>query len=182
MKRFLANFKIFLFFIFLTCCSKRGGIDFYQEKIIIEIDSLSAFVTGHYFFCNYYKTNKIVKFFYPFPIDVNHPFPDIIILDLPYERDTNGIHFSMLVKPGSDNSFKISYRQKLRKRFFRYITTTTRKWGRPIKYAEFIIYLPEEYQPKINYKVNKIELQNGRRCYKIIKRGFYPFEDLIIEW
>ncbi|MCX7995874.1 MAG: hypothetical protein N3A65_08940 [candidate division WOR-3 bacterium] len=62
-------------------------------------------------------------------MDSNHSFPDIIILDLPYEKDTNGIHFSIVVKPGKVNSFKISYHQMLKNRYFRYITTTTEKWG-----------------------------------------------------
>lgn len=35
-----------MFFIF---CGSKPDIDFYREKIIIEIDAFSAFVTGDHF-------------------------------------------------------------------------------------------------------------------------------------
>jgi len=172
----------YLIITFLLSCARKIPVDFYQEKIVIEIDSLSAFVKGEYFFKNNTDSRKIVKFFYPFPVDTNHYFPDIIMLDFPYEKDTNGIHFSMLIKPGKDNSFKIGYRQRLNKNFFRYITTTTKKWSKPINIAEFVIMARKDFKLHINYSISKKELKNGRLCYYIIKKRFYPDKDLIIEW
>jgi len=143
---------------------------------------MSVRVTGEYFFENLTHTRKIVKFFYPFPVDSIHYFPDIILLDLPYDKDTNGIYFAMKMEPGKDNSFKIVYCQKLKKRHFRYITTTTRKWERPIKDAEFIIIAGKNVRLRINYDISKIESYLDKQYYRIVKKKFFPEEDLIIEW
>ncbi|MEO0136245.1 MAG: hypothetical protein ABIL40_01485 [candidate division WOR-3 bacterium] len=175
-------FFLLLLFLPLLLCSKKPIIDFYQEKITIEIDSASALVRGEYFFANNTNTRKIVRFFYPFPVDSIHSFPDIIILNQPYERDTNGIHFSMLLEPGRNNSFKISYRQYLKKRYFCYIITTTRKWQKPIKYAEFIVFAKKNQRLHLSYPPAAIFSRGEYDCYKIVKREFYPAEDLVIQW
>ncbi len=174
--------RFYIVLIFFLCCVRKVPIEFYQEKIYIEIDSTSASVTGEYFFKNNTDVRKILKFFYPFPVDTNHNFPDIIILNFPYEKDTNGIHFSMLVKPGKENSFKIGYRQRLNKRYFRYITITTRRWKKPIDNAEFFILARKDFNLHINYRINKTELRNNMICYIILRKRFYPKQDLIIEW
>ncbi len=174
--------KFYIIFIFLLCCVRKDPIDFYQERITIEIDSASALVQGEYFFANNTDDRKIIKLFYPFPVDSIHYFPDIIMLDYPYERDTNGIHFSIRVKPGRENSFKIGYRQKLNKRYFRYITTTTKKWGKPINRAEFVILAKKDLNLQINYKITDSQLKEDMMCYIILKKQFYPAKDLIIKW
>ncbi|MEO0124389.1 MAG: hypothetical protein ABIL69_10360 [candidate division WOR-3 bacterium] len=178
--------KIPFFLLFVAIpflfCGKKPIVDFYQEKITIEIDSASALVQGEYFFANNTDSRKIVKFFYPFPVDSNHYYPDIIMLDYPYEKDTNGIYFSMPIKPGKENSFKIGYRQRLNKRYFRYITTTTRKWGKSINTAEFFILARKDLKLHINYKITKTELRNNMICYTIVMKRFYPTQDLIIKW
>lgn len=88
----------------------------------------------------------------------------------------------MRMKPGKDNSFRITYQQKLKKRQFRYITTTTRNWKRPIKNAEFIIVANKNAKLKTNYQINKMEFYRDKQYCRIIKKKFFPEEDLLIEW
>ncbi|MGQ9816664.1 MAG: hypothetical protein ACUVQ3_01750 [bacterium] len=179
---FVYLMAVVLLILFFVECRKKPSIDFYAEKIFIELESMEVRVTGEYFFENFMQATKIVKFFYPFPVDSVHSYPSIILLDLSYEKDTNGIIFEMRMKPGKDNSFRITYQQKLRKRQFRYITTTTRNWKRPIKNAEFIIVANKSAKLKTNYQINKMEFYRDKQYCRIIKKEFFPGEDLIIEW
>lgn len=173
-----------IFFLLLSFieCRKKTEIDFYAEKIYIELGLIEVRVTGEYFFENTTQTVKFVKFFYPFPVDSFHYYPDIILLDFSYDKDTNGIYFVMKMEPGKKNSFKITYCQKLKKRYFRYITTTTRKWKKPIGNAEFLIIAPRNFNLKINYSINKAEFYRDKQYCSIIKKNFFPEQDLIIEW
>lgn len=179
--RYLILTIFFLIFSFIEC-RKKIEIDFYAEKVFIELRTMDVRVTGEYFFENATQSIKYVKFFYPFPVDSFHYYPDTILLDYPFDKDTNGIYFVMKMGPGRENSFKITYSQKLKKRYFRYITTTTRKWGRPIMNAEFVIIAPKNFGLKINYKINKIESYQDKQYCRIIKKKFFPEEDLFIEW
>jgi len=168
--------------IFILFCERGPEIDFFKEDIKIEIEDNRAKVSGIYFFKNFTKNRKRVKFYYPFSVDSNHSYPETILLDYLYEKDSAGIYFTMRLNPQKIDSFKITYEQRLRHRNFRYITTTTRKWQRPIKEANFTIIMPEGLSAKINYSVFKDRKIGDRHYYYIYKRNFYPEEDLKIQW
>ncbi len=174
----------FFGFCLLICieCFRSTEIDFYKEDIRIEIENNRATVTGEYFFKNLTNNKKRVKFFYPFPVDSLHLFPDMILLDFPYERDTNGIYFTMKMEAKRENFFKIIYCQKLQKNTFRYITTTTKMWKKPIKYAHFLIILPETLKAEVNYPIVSKYHSFKKVFYIIDKKDFCPEEDLIIKW
>ncbi|MEO0205433.1 MAG: hypothetical protein ABIL22_02015 [candidate division WOR-3 bacterium] len=163
-------------------CQKKPTIDFYAENITIEIDKSRARVSGTYFFENLTPYPKRIKFYYPFPVDSLHSYPDTILLAHPYEKDSTGIHFAMSIGPKNIDSFKIVYEQKLKRNQFRYITTTTKKWQRPIKEARFTIVSPQDLSPQINYHIAKEETIANKCYYFIIQKEFYPGEDLIIKW
>uniref|UniRef100_A0A7C4X8U7 Uncharacterized protein n=1 Tax=candidate division WOR-3 bacterium TaxID=2052148 RepID=A0A7C4X8U7_UNCW3 len=80
------------------------------------------------------------------------------------------------------DSFTIFYKQKLRKNQFQYITTTTRKWQKPIDVARFKIILSESISPHFNYSVARVVTGGGKNCYIIEYKNFYPDTDLIIRW
>lgn len=166
----------------MCVCQKNPPIDFYKEDITIEIDNRQANVAGRYFFKNLTSVRKRVKFYYPFPVDSIHSYPDTILLDYPYEKDSAGIYFTMTIDANKCDSLKIIYEQKLHKNKFRYITTTTRKWEKPIKEAKFTIIVSEDVSPKINYHIAKEEVVNGEHYYIISISHFYPKEDLMIAW
>ncbi|MGB9720027.1 MAG: hypothetical protein ACPL28_00900 [bacterium] len=163
-------------------CQKREPIDFCKEDIKIEINRNKARVTGTYFFKNLTPYSKRIKFYYPFPVDSNYLFPDTILLAYPYEKDTVGIYFTMVIEPNTTDSFTIAYEQKLKNNVFRYITTTTRKWHRPIKEVRFTVILHQDLSPQINYQITREQTIGNNRYYIIKQERFYPSEDLIIKW
>lgn len=172
-----------LFFAALLClCQREPPIDFFREDVTIEILDGKARVTGIYYFKNITKIGKRVKFFYPFPVDSNHHFPDAISIKLPYTKDSAGIYFSLSLEPNSVGSFVINYEQRVERSFFRYITTTTKAWKRPIAEANFTIVAPEGLAINANYAFSEPKTFDEKRHYSIPVNDFFPEEDLIITW
>ncbi len=178
------NWRIRLIFIvvFLCVCQQAPPIDFFKEDVTIELLDSRVGVTGVYYFENLTQIGKRIKFYYPFPVDSNHHFPDTILIDRPFEKDPAGIYFSLSVKPNGVDSFKIAYEQQIEKPFFRYITTTTQQWKRPIKEANFTIIAPETLAISANYAFSEPKKVGENRHYYIPIENFFPDEDLVITW
>lgn len=174
---------LLLFYIILLCvCQQAPPIDFFKEEVTIQVMEARVRVTGVYFFENMTQIRKRVKFYYPFPVDSNHYFPDTIAIGCPLEKDTAGIFFSLSIKPNSIDSFVITYEQRINKTFFRYITTTTEVWKRPIKEANFTIIAPETFAVHTNYAFSEPINVDTYRHYMIAIKNFFPEEDLIVNW
>jgi hypothetical protein len=173
---------LFLYVVFLCLCHQAPPIDFFKEDVTIEMLDGRIRVTGTYFFENLTQIGKRVKFYYPFPVDSNHHYPDTITLSYPYEKDSAGVFFSLSLRPNSVDSFKITYEQQIEETFFRYVTITTKVWKRPIKEAEFTIIAPESLVIKANYPFSEVTNIDGYRHYSIPILDFFPEEDLIIHW
>ena len=166
----------------ILCCQKQPPIDFFKENIVIEIKDNGATVTGQYFFKNLTDQDKRVTFYYPFPVDSNHVYPDTIMLDFPYTKDTAGIYFDMPMKAQSICSLEISYYQKTRLNQFTYITTTTHQWKKPIKQALFKIIAPASLQVRFNYSPYTHKKVNDKNIFTVKKTDFFPENDLDIKW
>ncbi len=166
----------------LFACERRPDIQFTKEDIFIGIRNNEVTVTGVYFFENTTHNRKRITFYYPFPVDSNHTYPDTIILTYPYEKDSTGISFPMSIDAMSTDSFEIAYVQHVRHHQFTYITTTTKQWNQPIKEAHFTIRIPESLSATINYVPYKTEKTGNETFVYILKKTFYPAEDLRVEW
>ncbi len=167
----------------ISCfCSQAPPIDFFKEDVTIEVTGAAVRVTGVYYFKNLTDVGKRVRFYYPFPVDSNHDFPDTIRIEYPFETDSAGIYFWLSIGPNSIDSFVISYEQQVKEPLFRYITTTTHEWKRPIKEAEFTIIAPETLAINANYAFSEPVEIDGYRHYSIPVSNFLPDEDLIIRW
>jgi hypothetical protein len=173
---------LFLCIIFLCLCRQAPPIDFFKEDVTIEILDGKARVTGIYYFENLTQIGKRIKFYYPFPVDSNHYFPETISLDHEFEKDSAGLYFSLSLRSNSIDSFKIAYEQRVRDRFFRYITTTTKVWRRPIKAARFTVIAPETLSITMSYTFPEPKVVDGYRRYKVQITDFFPGEDLLITW
>lgn len=173
---------LIFFTVFLCLCQQAPPIDFFKEDVIIEVRGARVRVTGIYFFENLTEIGKRIKFYYPFPVDSSHHFPDTISIGYPFERDSAGIYFSLSLRPNSIDSFVITYEQQIEEPFFRYITTTTRAWKRPVKEANFTIITPETLAINANYVFSKPKKIDGNLHYLIPINNFSPEEDLIIRW
>lgn len=163
-------------------CHQAPPIDFCKEDVTIRILDGRVRVTGVYFFENLTDIGKRIKFYYPFPVDSNHHFPDSISLGYPFEKDSAGIYFWLPIGPNSIDSFSITYEQEIREPFFRYVTTTTKAWKRPIKEANFTIIAPETLAINANYVFSEPKKIDGNFFYLIPINNLFPEEDLIIRW
>jgi hypothetical protein len=166
----------------LCVCRQAPPIDFFKENVTIEVLNGRVKVTGSYIFRNLTDIGKRVKFYYPFPVDSNHHFPDTISIDRPYEKDSTGISFWLSLKPNGVDSFEITYEQLIDRPFFRYITTTTKVWKRPIKEANFTIVAPETLAVSANYAFSEPVKIGENLHYFIPISNFLPEEDLIVRW
>lgn len=174
---------ILLFCLMIFCvCQQTPPIDFFKEEVTIEVLDARVRVTGVYYFKNLTEIGKRIKFYYPFPVDSNHDFPDTISIGCPFEKDSAGIYFSLSLRPNSIDSFRITYEQQIDAHFFRYITTTTKVWKRPIKEASFAIIAPETLAINANYVFPRPKKIDGSFYYLIPINNFFPEEDLIIHW
>jgi hypothetical protein len=180
----MLNGKILLFLCtsLLCVCQQSPPIDFFKEDVTIELMDARARVTGDYYFKNMTDTGKRVRFYYPFPVDSNHHFPDTITISHPYEEDSAGLYFWLSIGANSIDSFEITYEQQVEEPFFRYITTTTHAWKRPIKKANFTIITPETLAINANYAFSEIKNIDKYRFYSILIEDFLPEEDLILSW
>lgn len=173
---------LFLCAAMFCVCRQAPPIDFYKEDVTVEILDDRARVTGIYYFENLTQIGKRIKFYYPFPADSNHYFPENISIDREFEKDSAGIYFSLSLRPSGVDSFKITYEQRVRNRFFRYITTTTKVWRRPIKAARFTVIAPETLSITMSYTFPEPKVVDGYRRYKVQITDFLPEEDLLITW
>ena len=65
----------------------------------------------------------------------------------------------------------------------KYILTTTKKWGKPLETAEFIIKLPASYKLKhISFDYDRHTKSDEYNIYRIIKNNFMPDQNLVIIW
>lgn len=176
--RILAFSCLVLFY----ACEEAPPIDFFKEDVTIEIVNGRAKVTGVYYFRNLTNIGKRIRFYYPFPVDSNHHFPDVISIDFPYTKDSAGIYFSLSMRPNSVGSFKVVYEQRIERPYFKYITTTTKLWKRPIKEARFTVVVPETLSISANYAFTEPKRIDENLCYCIPVNNFFPVEDLIISW
>jgi hypothetical protein len=170
------------FVVLLGVCQRAPPIDFFKEEVTIEVLGARVRVTGVYYFENLTQIGKRIKFYYPFPVDSNHHFPDTISFGYPFERDSAGIYFSLSIRSNSIDSFRITYEQPVEKPFFRYITTTTKVWKRPIKEAKFTVVAPDTLSLSMNYVFAECRNAYGKLLYLIEIKDLFPEEDLIIRW
>ena len=74
------------------------------------------------------------------------------------------------------------YRQKILARYARYIVTTARLWGRPLRYAEFEIRLPPRAEP-VEFSYPFVRRGQGAKAYYAYEtEGFFPDRDVVVRW
>jgi hypothetical protein len=178
--------KILTFVVLIAAISCNrpplNPIDFYRENVVIDILKDRVSVAGLYYMKNLTKLDKKVTFYYPFPVDSFHAYPDIILIDYPFRKDTAGIYFEMSIPAGKVDSFKVLYQQKISGRQCRYVTLTTRQWRRPVKEAAFTVIAPGFLKLDINYPVIATETISDTVFHYIRLKRFYPEADLKIKW
>jgi hypothetical protein len=84
--------------------------------------------------------------------------------------------------PGDSVIAEAVYRQKITTGYARYIVTTARGWGRPLRYAAFEIRLPPGAEPEsFSYPFARRDSQ-GDTYWFYETDEFFPDRDIVIRW
>lgn len=170
------------------------GVDFVYEKIILEIEPRELTVTGLYRFQNRFPFDVTLPMLYPFPVDEYQDFPHQISaksitaeeeqpLEFAWRRNDNAIRLNVSAEGKSSAEMRVTYSQRLKGKQARYILTTTKAWGRPLKSADYQLILSENLKiNSISFPFDRAQNVAGKRYYFLHKENFMPDVDLIIRW
>jgi hypothetical protein len=93
-----------------------------------------------------------------------------------------GVRWWMPPCPGDSLVAEAVYRQQLKTDYARYIVTTTRIWGRPLRHAAFEINLPPgAVAVEFSFPFERREV-DGRVFYAFATDNFFPDHDVVVRW
>ncbi len=185
--------KLLFFIIFSIILNNNllsQSLNFYREKIIVELQDEFCIIKGTYYLKNSSFMNINCLLYYPFIINNEMSFPHKIKItnlknqnNISFKSDNNGIYFSVNVLKDSISIYQIIYHQKIKNNRMEYILTTTEKWGKPFEYAEYIYKMPINYEVKYTSILpDETVIEGNTRILKCNKINFMPTKNLIIEW
>ncbi len=209
--KFLRSRFIFSLVFPLFLSLHAQPLQFARERIEVEVLGEECILTGTYYFCTSGPTTKQplsakepdsanspfnIILYYPFVVTPELPFPDSIqVTDLrsgqvvQFIESDRGIYFPVSVPPQDTAIYRVRYRQKTPSAKMEYILTSTQKWNRPLKSADFIIRIPQEYQlaslsPSFDsFAPGATGEKNARwKTYFIHRENFMPQSNLTIQW
>lgn len=174
--------------------SPPTALTFDSEIVRIAVLGDSVEIEGRYRFLTNHPGSGSVPLLYPFPADSRLGGARMVSVE-GHARDTawTSIPFSevpdlpgalwRVPADGHDTlEVRAVYRQALRTTYARYIVTTTRSWGQPLRSARFEITLPAGASPhRFSHDFRAVRLR-GRRVYVFEARQFLPDRDIEVEW
>lgn len=164
-------------------------IQFVEEKVELRITSDRLFVSGEYTFYN--RTSRAHTYALFFPVANGFDSQSVRLTVVRNQQHTpvtfkikkNGIVHKLPVPAKSTVLLKLNYEQPLKEKKTQYITLTTRLWKKPLKNAEFIIYLPTTHKLlRSTYPLRLKQIENETLIYYSKFENFYPKENLEIIW
>jgi hypothetical protein len=175
------------YFIFFSCQVKeKPPVSFTEEYIEFHLKKTTFTVNGMYYFVN--NTANIVskEISYPFPVPLSD-IDSVQIFDnlqgrfLNYERMQKKVVFRITMPPKDTVKLNIFYRQKGVKDTARYILTTTKNWGEPLRKAEYTF--DAEKARKIlsfSYPPDNSSASGNTQKYFWSRKDFLPEKDFIV--
>ncbi len=169
-------------------------LQFDSEWIRLYVIGDSLEVRGTYVLRCQRRTARPYVLFYPFPQD--SLLGEARIVSLRAKLDgidageqswkpgtrTAGVQWLTPACTGDTISMDVVYRQKLLTSYARYIVTTTREWGRPIRHARFDIHLPAGSVPVEFSFPFEARGDSLERYYRFDVDAFYPDRDVVVRW
>jgi hypothetical protein len=163
---------------------------FIRERIDVFVHDEYAEVVGTYYFYNPHSKPTNNSFYYPFIVNKSSSYPDSISAkffrtnqEIEFRKSKEGVHFIFNILPKDTCIYQVYYRQKVRQYKMEYILTSTKKWGRPLEFAEYYVHVPNNLELKdLSYKLKLIEESNSRRIYYLKKKNFMPDKNLVVKW
>jgi hypothetical protein len=166
---------------------------FDSERIRLEIVGDSLEVRGTYVLLCRERGEPPPPLFYPFPRDSlmgGFRMVSLSVRSSPGSSPTpvcwetvRGVSAVRWWLPGCSGDTIVAeatYRQKLDANYARYIVTTTRAWGRPLRHASFEIRLPPTAVP-VDFSF-PFEPRDGGTRYGYEASDFFPDRDIIVRW
>lgn len=181
-------YGFFLFCSFLWQGTYAQSLQFFGEKIEVTIHEKYAEVNGNYHLRNNSLQPIRRTLFYPFTINQNLPYPDSISVTLnkasiPFQRKNDGIIFSMEIAPDSIEVYEVYYSQKTPANEMEYILTSTQRWQKPLRFAEYIIKLPQQLLLKyLSLNPSEMAVDGEYEIYRVFRNDYMPKTNLIVEW
>lgn len=169
-------------------------IEFDSEVVRLVVEEESLRVEAVYNFLCHPTEAPIMPLFYPYPADSlmggartvalqcrapGMAWEPMEFIELP---GGEGARWIVPLNRGDTLQIRAVYRQALRASYARYIVTTTKAWGRPLSYARFEIYLPNDAEPAEHSFPIKPQLLQGQRVYVYEASDFMPEQDLTVTW
>jgi hypothetical protein len=93
-----------------------------------------------------------------------------------------GVRWWMPPCPGDSIVVDFAYRQEIHEDYARYIVTSARLWGRPLRYARFEIRLPPGAEP-LEFSHPFERFGEGKEAYYAWEtEAFFPDREIAVRW
>jgi len=176
-------------------------LEFDSEEIhlIVEPDSLTGqpgrtlVVDGTYRLVCHAATG-VMSLMYPFPADprmgqarpvrleIRAPGGDWVPVEHALLPNASGLRCRVPLLSVDTLEFHAVYRQELIESYARYIVTTTRAWGKPLRRARFTVCLPAGMElAEASYPFAADTTAPAPR-YAFLTEDFWPERDIVVEW
>jgi hypothetical protein len=167
---------------------------FDSESIWLDIVGDSLEVRGTFTLLCRTPIEESIPLFFPFPIDSLLGGARMVSLAFRADADSAvpahweepplapGVRWWVPPCRGDSIVAEAVYRQKIKTEYARYILTTARLWGRPIRFARFEIRLPSGAEPlDFSYPFER-RSERGEIYYAYEVRDFFPDRDIVVRW
>lgn len=186
----IRKYFIYLFFILLTSSLFCQSIQFFREKIVMEISESDCHLKGIYYLKNETDKPTTKNLFYPFIINERLPYPDSVkVIDfvsnetIDFLDSKKGVYFTVHIPKLSIKIFQVDYYQKTLLNEMEYILTTTKFWGKPFDIAEYEIIIPANYKIKyLSMDFTDKKVENNKHILYLMKRNFMPEKNFFVKW
>lgn len=169
-------------------------VDFLKEEITLTVMDNLALVEGVYYFLN--NTDREIAFpvIFPFYVDSLSLYPHFIDAYMVSGNKTDELEFKHIgtgesirlnipLRPDEVTVWHLDYKQMLKAPNARYILTSTRAWGKPLKEATYYFIVPGTFTDvKVWPEADTIYTEGQARVYKAMRRNFMPAKDMEIFW
>lgn len=163
--------------------------NFAAEEVSITLSPGKARVRGVYTFRNDGGKDASLKITYPFAAgDTLGPAENVAVSDeagcgIPFTRVEDEVSFDVAVPAGGTADVVVAFEQPCSADSFTYILTTTRKWGRPLESARFVVEAPPSFGPVAStYPLELVADDGAFARYGFARENFYPEEELTLSW
>jgi hypothetical protein len=167
---------------------------FDAEWVRLDIESDSLEVRGTFLVLCREPVDESIPVFFPFPVDSLLGRARMVSLAFRTGADPavpgrwegipgqSGVRWWLPPCRGDSLAADFVYRQEIRAAYARYILTTARLWGRPLRYAGFEIRLPPGAEPlDFSYPFERREGEEGTSwVYEV--EDFFPDRDITVRW